>query len=108
LFGRHCNFDPSRTQGVNSELDIFGQIYELKGIIYFLNLNHYVLQINNPILYMRNKGTSLAGWYEYNDLEGGSFENIGRPSIFKDSFKITNKSVPLVIIYQSVSVEKFI
>ena len=93
---------------INSELEIFGQIYELKGIIYFLNLNHYVLQISDPILYIRNKRTSLTGLYEYNDLEGGGFENIGRPSIFKDNFKITNKSVPLAIIYKSVSMESFI
>jgi len=71
--------------------------------MYFFNLDHYILDYKNPKFFIKGKKINFNGWYVYDDLQGGNFENIGRPTIFKENFKITNKKVPLIIIYRKIS-----
>jgi len=86
---------------INSMMEIFGKTYELKCIIYFINGNHYTIEVKNPQLYKKKRKMSLEGYYCYDDLKG-DFKKIADFSIFAQDFILERKLVPLLLTYKSI------
>lgn len=84
---------------IDSHLQIQNQKYCLKSIVYFLNFNHYNIEILDPALYIHKTKVTFKGWYVFDSINA-NFKKVDIPTISKPEYKISKQCLPLIVTYE--------
>ena len=60
---------------IDNSMILLNEEYNIKSVIFFINSNHYILEIKDRVLYYEGAKKVLEGWYLFDSLQGTFCEN---------------------------------